>query len=154
MKEKTWKINITSEASKNTLTDEQLADIFKSFFSEKYQKFRNDMIESDKKYDEYPVAKWQLAKAKEIEELWHNNIDYTINNENVKVSVNFNVDLPKDWDKSDVITWTEGFNRLNQVLLIYQMEKLVKDNNYHIDKEENNFLHRLSENQKFSVEKI
>lgn len=112
------------------------------------------MIESDKKYDEYPVAKWQLAKAKEIEELWHNNIDYTINNENVKVSVNFNVDLPKDWDKSDVITWTEGFNRLNQVLLIYQMEKLVKDNNYHIDKEENNFLHRLSENQKFSVEKI
>ena len=150
----TYKINLTSEATKNSLSDEQLNDIFKCFFCKEYQNFRNSILEEDKKYDEFSLAKWQLAKAKEIEELWHNNIDYTIDNENVKVSVNFNVDLPKSWDKDDIIIWTEGFDRLNKVLLMYQMEKLTASNStYHVYKNENDFLHRLSKNQKFNIEK-
>lgn len=151
---RTYNVIIMSGANKHDLSDDQVSDIFKSYFSKKYQRFRNNMLEGNKKYDNIPLAKWQLAKAKEFEDLWHNNIKYVIENNIVRVTVDFNIELPDDWDKSDVITWAEGFSRLNNVLLMYQMEKLAKDNTYKINKEENKFVKRLIANQKFIIDKI
>lgn len=153
-KENIWKFEVKSYSYKNDLTDEQLDIIFSCFKNEDYQNFRNEIKEKDKKYDEFPSAKWQLQKASEIEELWHNNLDYTIDENVVNSCVNLEISFPESFDKDDVLIWMEGFGRLNRVYLMVQMDEITKDNNYHVDRNENIFLNSLEQNQKFYIKKI
>lgn len=150
MKNINWNVDITSHADRKNLSNEQLSKIFNCFNSEGYQEFKNEMIESNKKYDIYPTAKWQLDKADSIEKIWHSKITYsTTNNNVVNVNINIDIDFPKNFDKDDVIIWTEGIDRLNKVYLMVQMEDIVKSNS--IDRDENRFLEELVNNQKFKV---
>lgn len=151
-----WKINLSSSANKSSLSENQLSKIFNCFKNEEYQKFRNKSIEKDKQYNKYPAAKWQLQKSKEIEELFHNNIKYIIDNDLVNVDISFEIDFPDDWNKDNVIDWIEGFDRLNRVFLMIQMDELILNKNikdYNIDRKENDFLEELTKNQKFNFQK-
>ena len=147
-----WKITVTSFANINNLSDSQLDKIFTCYNRDKYQDFRKEMTEKNKAYDQYPVAKWQLEKTDSIEKLWHKSIKYTIDENVVNVVVSLDVEFPKNFDKDDVLIWVEGFNRLNQVYLLVQMEDIVAE--IEIDRKENDFLKELVANQKFDRKRI
>jgi len=157
-----YKINITS-TTENTLTKEQLDEIFNCYFSDKYQKFKTENIKSidnaitnvekTNGADYANTLSWQFAKSREIEDLWHNNINWSIDNNIVKVSISFEVEFPIHFTEQTIIEWVEGFDRLNKVLLTYQLKKIVENNKIVIDKEENNFLERLNNNIKFEIKR-
>ncbi len=147
-----WKIVISASADKRNLSDEQLKSIFNCFKHEEYQDFRNKMIEKDKMYDIYPVGKWQLKKAREIEELWHNNINYTIDNNIVNVSINLKINYPISFDDYDVIEWTEGIRRLQPIYSMVQMKNMI--NCIPVEEDENRFIDELCDNCKIKIEKI
>lgn len=151
-KNKKWKIEIVSFADKNNLSDDQINTIFTCYNHNEYQNFINEIRKKDKvQYDNVPQAKWQLKKSHDIEKMWHNNIDYTIDDVVVKVCINLKINFPIDFDKNDVIEWIEGFNRLNQVYCFVQIEEVVKSSEYIPDKNGNIFLKELIKNQKFIV---
>ena len=110
------------------------------------------MTEKNKAYDQYPVAKWQLEKTDSIEKLWHDSIKYTIVENVITVVVSLDVEFPVTFDKDDVINWVEGFNRLNQVYNLVQMEDIVAG--IEIDRNENDFINELVTNQKFERKRI
>lgn len=148
-----WKIVVTSFADRKNLSDEQLSSIFNCFKHDEYQDFRNSMIEKDKMYDIYPVGKWQLEKSREIEELWHNNINYTTDNNNiVNVCINLTINYPISFEDYDIIEWTEGIRRLKLIYSMIQMKNII--NSIPVDDEENRFIDELCDNGKIKIEKI
>jgi hypothetical protein len=154
MKTANWKINITSFANKNNLSDARIDRIMNCFNENEYQDFKKHTTEDNKKYDIYPLAQWQFRKADDIEKLWHKSIKYiqSINSldDVVNVEVDFEIDFPHDFDKNDVWSWVEDLNRINKIYLMVQIKDLVK--NIELDENENKFIDDLIKNQKMTVE--
>ena len=154
MKTQNWSISITSFANKNSLTNEQIVKLLDIFNDEEYQDFLSTQKESDKKYDSYPTAKWQLEKAREIEKTFFDKLTHNINN-TVDVSVNLEINFPNDFDKDDVLIWVESLDRLLKIHpMVKQKEIIQKVYVENLAKQEHIFLKELVNNQKIKIQKI
>lgn len=161
MKEtKKWKFKITSHANNHGLSDEQIAKVMDCYNHEEYQDFRNEMREKNKKYDQYPVAKWQLEKSDSIEKEWHDSLKFEIVGDKVTATVEFDVSFPESFDKGDVVEWCEGFNRLasinpmtigKEIIQHHKEDREIPVSNY---KKSHEFLMELKKNQTFQVTSI
>lgn len=143
-----WKVEVTSETSTHGLSDEQIKELFNYHNHPEYVDFKNEMKEKDKQYDIYPVAKWQLEKGDEVEQLFHNNIKFEINGDIVKVSTKFEVTFPDSFEKDDVLSWTEGFHRYSKLVPMVAMYNIInKSSDEERNKKERKFTEELSNNE-------
>lgn len=151
-----WHVKITSTTKRFDLTDDMIDKIFKCFDMQEYKDFKSRTNKSMlDMYGQYPIAVWQVNKSTEIENLFHNNLKYTINGDNIDVITEFDVKLPEDFEYGDVIDWLEGFNRVNKLFWHMSVELDISDllnQHQHLDKFRS-FLHTLEKNQKFDVKK-
>ena len=129
-----WKVEVTSKANTYGLSDIEIKELFNYHNHTEYVDFKTEMKEKDKQYDIYPVAKWQLEKGNEVEQLFHNNIKFEINGDIVTVSTNFEVTFTDSFEKDDVLTWVEGFHRYSKLVPMVAMYNIM---NKSFDEERN-----------------
>jgi hypothetical protein len=147
----TWKVSVSSHANMNSLTKELVDKVMDCYHHDEYQDFINT---SDKKLtdvQEHPTAIWQIKKNREIETKFFDNFKYTIKDGQVSTHTEFEIKFTNDFDKNDVLDWTEGMNRFCQIHPMTYMRKPKLDDTY---QEEKNFLHELRKNQKIKIEQI
>lgn len=156
IKEKTnWKVEVSSKASTHGLSDEQIKELFVYHNHPEYVDFKNEMKEKDKQYDIYPVAKWQLEKVHEVEQLFHNNIKFEINGDIVTVSTNFEVTFPDSFKKDDVLNWTEGFHRFSKLVPMVAMYNIMNNSfDEERNEKEKKFTEELSNNEIHKIVKL
>lgn len=158
--ENKWSYKVTSHAKTQGFNAEQISEILNCYQHEEYQDFRNQMREKNKKYDQYPVAKWQLEKSDEIEQTWHNNLKYEIRGDEVYAEVEFDVTMPESFEKGDVVEWCEGFHRLREIHPMTLQKEIIKLHKLgeEIPKDYyefgSNFLKELNQNQTLQVKKL
>ena len=150
-----WKVEVTSKANTYGLSDEEIKELFNYHNHTEYVDFKTEMKEKDKQYDIYPVAKWQLEKGNEVEQLFHNNIKFEINGDIVTVSTNFEVTFTDSFEKDDVLTWVEGFHRYSKLVPMVAMHNIVnKSFDEERNKKERKFTEELSNNEDYKIVKL
>lgn len=150
-----WNIRITSTASTNGLTSEEIDNILNSYKDEENQDFKAKMKSQNKEYDKYPVSKWQIEKIEEIENSFYENLKYEIINDEVNLEIEFQIEFTSEFEKGDVIEWSEGINRIRKAYPMSQMGNIVKNNfNEQLSKKAYKFLDELYHNENITVKKI
>ncbi len=146
----TWKVLVSSHANMNSLTKELVDKVLNCYHHEEYQDFIKD---SDKKLEdgnEHPVSVWQIKKNREIETKFFDNFKYTIVDGTVSTHTEFEIKFTEDFDKDDVLDWTEGMNRFCQIHPMTYINKPKLDDTY---QEEKKFLYELRKNQVIKIDK-
>jgi hypothetical protein len=151
-----WRVTVKSHAKLNGLTSD---DVDKLLDINTYTEHLDFKEEHNKKmkeeYDKYPLAKWQLAKGVEIENLFFDNLDFKIEGDKAYVDTKFEVFFTEQFDERDVIGWAEGFNRITKAFLMQGMKNIVnKTHDENKNKIEYQFLKDLLSNEEFVVRKI
>ena len=154
MKERNWKISIESSANQDSLTISQIDNVLNCYNDEEYQDFLSSMKEKDKEYDAYPVAKWQIDKSRNIEKTFFDKMTHAVNDNVVKVSVNFDISFPNDFDKDDVRSWVESLHRLVQIHPMTKQKQIIREKELfdeNLAKREHLFLQELVNNEKIVI---
>lgn len=150
-----WKVEVTSKANTYGLSDIEIKELFNYHNHTEYVDFKTEMKEKDKQYDIYPVAKWQLEKGNEVEQLFHNNIKFEINGDIVTVSTNFEVTFTDSFEKDDVLNWVEGFHRYSKLVPMVAMYNIMnKSFDEERNKKERKFTEELSNNEDYKIVKL
>lgn len=150
-----WKVEVTSGASTHGLSTEEIKELFNYHNHPEYVDFKNEMKEKNKKFDIYPVAKWQLEKGDEVELSFHNNIRFEINVDIVTVTVNFEVTFPDSFKKDDVLSWTEGFHRYSKLVPMVAIYNIMnKSLDEERNKKERKFTEELANNEIYKIVKL
>lgn len=150
-----WKVEINSKAKTYGLTPEEIENVFNYYTHEEYVDFKTEYNKKTKEeYDKYPIAKWQLSKSVEVEKLFFTNVKYEIKGDVVYATTKFEIKFTDDFDRGDVIGWTEGFHRFAQLVPMVQIYNLVnKIEHSEVNKKERKFTEDLVRNEKWNVEK-
>jgi len=150
-----WSVEIRSHANTQGLSHDEIDKIFKYYNHPEYLDFKSEMKKSDAKYDEYPVAKWQLSKSAELENLFFNSLTFEIKDDVAYAAIKFEISFTDGFDRGDVIGWTEGFSRFAQLVTMIHGYNLVnKIDTGETYEKEFEFTKDLIRNQKWKVEKI
>lgn len=154
-RDKKWHYSLTVVANIDGVSDERLLNLMTMYKNPFYVNSMKVLEELSIKYHEgNPILQWQKVKSKEIDDKWHNNIKYTIDADIVSMSIDFDVYLPCDWKKGDVLDWCGGANRLAVIHPMIEMEMLTNSITIpHDYNAERIFLKRLLKNQVIVVSK-
>lgn len=132
----------TSTVDNPGLTSDYIQKVITAYNLPCEKEFWKKYLDSGlKKYDKYPVAKWQLKKGEEIRNLFFENLKYELTEEKITLSTEFDVTLPKSFDHGDVCQWTMWFNDIYISYSNSIMEDMV--NSIEIDKKSNEIIWKL-----------
>lgn len=151
-----WRVIVKSHADLNGLSSDDVANLLDINNYTEHLEFREEHSKKMKEeYGKYPVAKWQLTKKDEIENLFFDNLDFKIKGDKAYIDTKFEVFFTEEFDERDVIEWSEGFNRITKAFLMQKMKKIIDKT---LDKDKNEiefqFLKDLTSNEEFIVRKI
>ena len=108
-----WHINIQSQT--NVPASVTKDDFLKALFSINRENNQKRINEFDQKMrDDFPdeVSIWQTDKKKELQSKFINSLNIEFTDDQVTIVCDFNCNFPGDWNKVDVIEWSEGFDKL------------------------------------------
>ena len=152
-----WKVSLISLVKKDQLTNSQVDTVLDCFSNEDYQSYLQTMKESNKKYDIYPITKWQLEKAREIEKKFFDGLSHTIDGHNINVSVDFEINFPEEFDKDEIGDWIEDLNRLQKIYPYIKQKQMMRDwgsIDENLRYKEECFIEELVFNQKIEISKL
>lgn len=111
--ETNWKVLITSRANTNGLSLDQIETVFNSYKDPENIEFRNDHKKSAMAaYGQYPTAVWQLEKSEEMDNLFYDNMTFSVSDDVVSFSTEYEVQLTEDFERPNVVEWVEGINKI------------------------------------------
>lgn len=151
-----WKVEISSHATTD-LTIEDIKRVFNYYSHPENIDFKTEFNKKRGEYDKYPVAKWQLSKSDELENLFFNSIKFEIKDDGVVyANIKFQISFTEEFDRGDVIEWVEGFSRYGQLVPMVRMYNIVNkvDDDEEMYEKEKKFTADLVRNQKWKIEKI
>lgn len=149
-----WNINIQSQT--NVPTSVTKDDLLKAIFSINRENNQKRINEFDQKMrDDFPdeVSIWQTDKKKELQSKFINSLNIEFTDDQVTIVCDFKCNFPGDWNKVDVIEWSEGFNKLYVEYLMASMDDIIAGDIIDNKDLKETFI-RITGNQKFNITKL
>lgn len=156
---KKWYYRLTSVANIEGVSNERLLNLITMYKNPFYIEAMSEIdnkIEEDTNIEftdiDNTILLWQRKKSKEIEDKWNNNIKYTVDNDIVSITIEFDIYFPSDWDEDYVMDWCGSTNKLSKMYYIIKAEMssncVTIPYNYDAEKL---FLDRIYKNQEIIV---
>lgn len=156
-----WNIKIQSQTNvpASVNKDELISAIFSIKRDENQQRI-NEFNQSMRDQYTDEISKWQNDKKEEILDKLVNKLNIEFVDDQVILVCDFNCNFPGDWNKIDVIEWSEGFNKLHVEYLMAGMDDIVskykkgESDDYNDHKDLRETFERIVKKQKFNVTKL
>ena len=141
-----WNIKIQSQTNvpASVNKDELISAIFSIKRDENQQRI-NEFNQSMRNQFTDEVSKWQNNKKEEILDKLVNKLNIEFVDDQVILVCDFNCNFPGDWNKIDVIEWSEGFNKLYR--------KIVGEDKYNRIDNINQYLNNILKKYNKKIEK-
>jgi hypothetical protein len=149
-----WNINIQSQT--NVPASVTKDDFLKALFSINRENNQKRINEFDQKMrDDHPdeISIWQTNKKEELQSKFINSLNIEFTDNQVNIVCDFNCNFPGDWNKVDVIEWSEGFDKLYVEYLMASMDDIIAGDIIDNKDLKETFI-RITENQKFNITKL
>lgn len=153
-----WSFHLESTVdNKYSFSEEDLKEALNApndpFILDFYGRIDDDI---EKEYTGNSNVSFQTSKKNEISKLWMDNLVLDYSESSIKLSVDFKITFPDDWDKGYVIEWCEGFHRITTEWFFLQSEKTANGNRMDrkLYNEYRDFFKQIEINQKFKISKV
>lgn len=147
-----WSVRIESKANASELSISNISDILCSFHHKDYTAIKNDLRRRLLYGQAHPSASWQLKKAFEVEDLFHTSVEFSKQDDECVVVINFQIEFTEGFTEHDVVNWVEGMSRFAKIRP-FIMGKYNHDG-VHTSSVELEFLYALIANEKIKVFKL
>ena len=149
-----WNVKIQSQTNvpASVTKDELISAIFSIKRDENQQRI-NEFNQSMRDQYTDEISKWQNYKKEEILDKLVNKLNIEFFDDQVILVCDFNCNFPGDWNKVDVIEWSEGFNKLYIEYLMASMDDIIAGDIIDNKDLKETFI-RITGNQKFNITKL